>query len=147
MTLRSILFGGVTIEGLIANLGYAALRAYVGLAMAFNHGLQKLPPSENFISGVRDMGFPMPEVSAIAAAVAEFAGGLLLALGLLTRPAAFTILATMFVAGFIRHAGAPFGGGKELALTYAFCAVLFIALGSGKFAVDAFLRRRKEWIA
>lgn len=144
MTLRAIWFGGAAIEGFIANLGYAALRVYVGLAVAFNHGINKLPPSEAFISGVQNMGFPMPEAFAMAATVSEFAGGLLLALGLFTRPAAFFILATMFVAGFIRHANDPFGGGKELAITFAFCAVMFIAIGSGKFAVDALLRRRKE---
>ncbi len=144
MILRAILFGGTAIEGFIANLGYAALRAYVGLAVAFNHGIQKIPPSEAFISGVQNMGFPIPEAFAIAAAVSEFAGGLFIALGLLTRPAAFFILATMLVAGFIRHANAPFGGGKELAITYVFCAVMFIAIGSGKFALDVLLRRRKE---
>ncbi len=144
MLLRAILFGGTAIEGFIANLGYAALRAYVGLAVAFNHGIKKLPPSESFISGVQNMGFPMPEVFAFAAAISEFAGGLLLALGLLTRPAAFFILTTMLVAGFIRHANDPFGGGKELAITYAFCAVMFIAIGAGKFALDALLRRRRK---
>ncbi len=143
MTLRSILFGGATIEGFIANLGCAALRVYVGFAVAFNHGINKLPPSESFISGVQNMGFPMPEAFAMVAAVSEFAGGLLLALGLLTRHAAFFILATMFVAGFIRHASDPFGGGKELAITFAFCAMMFIAIGSGKFALDALVHRRQ----
>ena len=67
---------------------YAALRVLAGLLFAF-HGSQKL------------LGFPGGETAQgglmLAAGVIELAGGLLIALGLFTRPAAFLASGTMAV--------------------------------------------------
>jgi putative oxidoreductase len=87
------------------------------------------------------MGFPLPALFAWAAALSESLGGLLLAVGLLTRPAAFFILVTMFVAAFIRQAGDPFLE-RELALLYGAVAIQFLLVGSGRFGLDAFFRSR-----
>jgi len=142
MTLQAHLFGGVNLEGRLANASYLLLRGVTGLLLAFNHGLNKLPPSEKFIEGVGNMGFSMPHMFAWAASISEFAGGLLLALGLLTRPSSFLIFVTMSVAVFIRHASDPLSGSRELALVYACLAVMFMGMGSGRFGIDAVLRRR-----
>lgn len=125
----------------LADLALVPLRVYAGLALALAHGLGKLPVSEQFVSGVAELGFPAPLFFAWAAALAEFAGGLLLAAGLLTRPAAFFILCTMLTAAFRAHAADPFQV-KEMALLYAAVALLFLLRGAGRYSLDALFRRR-----
>ena len=72
--------------------------------------------------------------------LAEFLGGILLALGLFTRPAAFLIMSTMTVAAFGAHARDPWET-KEKALLYLFVAIFFLLAGGGKFAIDRYFRR------
>lgn len=140
--LRSLLFGGGGGGSASADAALLFLRVFFGLSLALAHGLAKLPPSERFLNGVVEMGFPIPVVFAWAAGLSEFGGGILIALGLLTRPAAFFILCTMFTAVFIRQAGDPFGE-RELALLYGAWAVFMLLAGAGRYSVDARLRGRR----
>ena len=140
---KHILFGGAAIESLSANVGLAILRVFAGLSIAFGHGLGKISPSEQFVANTGNLGFPMPEFFSWAAVGAEFGGGILLALGFLTRPASFFMGFTMLVAGFIRHAADPFGR-KEKALLYLAIAVAFLLVGAGRYGVDAWIRSRNE---
>lgn len=119
--------------------GLLVLRLVFGLALAFAHGMHKLPPSERFITGVGEMGFPAPVFFAWCASLAEAAGGLFLALGLLTRPAAFFVLFTMGVAFFLRHAGDPFDK-QELSLLYGTAALCLLLAGPGRFSLDQALK-------
>lgn len=134
------LFGGAEISPVAANTGLLILRVFAGLAMAFAHGLNKIPPSQRFVESVENLGFPIPEVFAWGAGCAEFFGGLLLAAGLMTRPASFSIAVTMCVAAFMRHAADPFTG-KEKALLFGVVAVTFLLIGSGKYGLDTWIRR------
>jgi putative oxidoreductase len=143
MSIRKLLSSGAEIDSAFANVGLALLRMFSGLALAFGHGIAKIPPSEGFIEGVRNLGFPVAAFFAWAAASSEFFGGLLLAAGLLTRPAAFFILITMSVAAVLWHAADPFGV-KEKALLFAFIALAFVLIGSGKYGIDSVFRRRKK---
>jgi putative oxidoreductase len=136
---RRLLHGGASVDGALANLGLALARVVAGGMLAFGHGMGKLPPSEKFIEGVAALGFPMPEVFAWAAGLAEFGGGILLMLGLLTRPAAAFIAFTMATAAFGKHAGDAFDI-KERALLYLVLAVVFITVGPGRLSVDTRLR-------
>ncbi len=132
------LFFKVTRENNFWNeLSITAFRIFIGLAMAFAHGIGKIPPAEKLIGGVTEMGFPMPVVFAWAAALAEFLGGILIAIGLFTRPAAFFLGITMAVAAFAVHGADPFAS-KELALLYLFICVVFFFRGSGGWSVDRF---------
>ncbi|MFN2240048.1 MAG: DoxX family protein [Thermoanaerobaculia bacterium] len=126
----------------LTDAGLLVLRVFAGLALAFGHGLGKLPPSPGFVEGVGEMGFPLPALFAWAAAVSEFAGGLLLAAGLLTRPSSLLILFTMATAALIRHAPDPFSS-KEKALLFLFVALLFLLAGAGRYSLDALLARRR----
>ncbi len=137
--IKQFLFGGAVIESIPANVGLAILRVFAGLSMALGHGLGKLPPSEGFVTTTGDMGFPFPEFFAWVAAFSEFGGGLLLALGLLTRPGAFLICSTMLVAGFLQHAADPFST-KEMAFLYLAITGMFVFVGSGKYGVDILAR-------
>lgn len=138
MTVRTLLFG-TDAPSRATDLGLLALRLGVGITLAFGHGLGKLPPSDGFISGTAEMGFPLPALFAWAAALSEFAGGLLLAVGLATRPAAFFVACTMAVALFARHDGLVFGEGEK-AWLFLIAAVAILIAGAGRYALDVRLR-------
>ena len=84
----------------------------------------------------------MPGVLQMLAALAEFGGGFLLILGLLTRLASLGIAGVMVVALVTYHLpqGHPFvattGPSFELAAVYLACAVLFLLAGPGRFSLD-----------
>lgn len=137
--MKRILFSITPESGPLAELSVTALRVFAGLAMAFGHGIGKLPPSQGLIDGAGAMGFPMPVVFAWAAALSEFLGGIFLALGFCTRLSALMIAFTMAVAGFVRHAPDPFKA-KELAFLYLVVMLVFVFRGAGRISVDRFIR-------
>jgi putative oxidoreductase len=105
------------------------------------HGGQKLfgfPPSPR----------PGPDSLLSLAGVAgilEFFGGLLLLLGLFTRPVAFILSGQMAVAYFMAHAPRgfwPVSNGGELAVFYCFVFLYFAAAGGGEWSLDRLLRRK-----
>lgn len=118
------------------HISMTLLRVFTGLTMALAHGMGKLPPPEQMTGALESMGFPMPGISAWAAALAEVVGGILLAIGLLTRPAAAFMAFTMFIAAFVVHSADPFQK-KELALLYLVISLFFVFKGSGNWSVDA----------
>ena len=123
------------------DVGLLVLRLVAGLALALAHGINKLPPTDPFVAGVAEMGFPAPVLFAYAAGLAEFVGGLLLALGLFTRPAAAFIVFTMAVATFIKQAGDPFTE-REAAVLHGTIALFYLLAGPGRLSLDAVLARR-----
>ena len=150
--LKKLLFGGAGGGNQIADVGLLILRLGIGLMLAFGHGMGKIPASarEGFAGALSKMGVPMPGVSAFMAMFAEFFGGLLLAVGLLTRPAAFLIAFTMLVAVSTAHASDPLfmtgkGGAKEPALLYMLPALLFLFTGAGRYGLDALIGGREPF--
>lgn len=117
------------------DIGILLLRVGTGLFMAFGHGLGKIPPSDGFIGSVEKLGLPIPVFFAWMAGLSEFFGGLLIALGLFTRPAAFFWICTMGTAAFIRHAQDPFAS-KEKALLYLTVGFCLIFTGGGKYSLS-----------
>jgi len=78
------------------------------------------------------------------AGVLEFAGGLLLLLGLFTRPVAFVLSGEMAFAYFMGHAPhglLPIANHGELAVQWCFLFLYFSVAGAGAFSVDATRRR------
>ncbi len=144
MRQKNILFEGAILNSQVAGAGRALLRVTAGLALALAHGLGKIPPSEGFISNVEGFGFPAPLLFAWLSATAEVAGGFLLALGLLTRPAALLIVINMTVAFFLAHAGGPFGE-REKALLFGVIALFYLLAGAGRYSLDAVLRNRRRY--
>lgn len=79
------------------------------------------------------------------AGVLETFGGLLILLGLFTRPVAFVLSGQMAVAYFMRHAPGgfwPILNRGELAALYCFLFLYFSAVGGGPWSLDAMRRRR-----
>ncbi len=143
MQWRNVLWGSAEWTHSAAHIGFAILRAFAGFALALQHGIHKVPPSERFVQIVGEMGFPVPGFFAWAAAFAESVCAMLMAVGLWTRPAALLVTINMAVAAFIRHAGDPFAR-RELALLYFCIAFAFMLAGGGRYSLDAWLRGRSE---
>jgi putative oxidoreductase len=140
---RSLVFGTpAAVDTQAGHVGLLVLRVFAGLALAFGHGLGKIPPSEGFVGMVGGMGMPAPEVAAWLAALAEFVGGLLLALGLLTRPVALVVAIHFAVVVVLAHAGDPFGR-RELPLMFLAVALLYLLAGPGRYSADAAISGRR----
>jgi len=91
----------------------------------------------------------LPILSLIGfAGILEFAGSLLLLIGLFTRPVAFVLCGFMAVAYFMAHASQgspllPILNQGDLAVLFCFVFLYFVFAGAGPWSVDAALRRRR----
>jgi putative oxidoreductase len=117
---------------------YALMRVVVGLVFLC-HGLSKLvhfpvpPPSE------------VPPLLIYTAGPIELVCGTLVALGLLTRGAAFLASGEMAVGYFMAHFPRgffPLANGGELAVLYCFAFLFISAHGAGSWSVDELRKRR-----
>jgi putative oxidoreductase len=117
----------------------AVLRIVTGLIF-MEHGTQKL------------FGFPapsergMPELFSLSGigGIMEFVGGLLIAIGLFTRPVAFLLSGEMAVAYWMFHAPRnffPILNGGDAAILYCFVFLLFVFTGPGAWSIDNVLSR------
>ena len=130
------------------------LRVPVGLILAA-HGAQKL---FGWFGGyglagtgkwLASIGLEPGLLMALLAGGAEFVGGLLLIVGLLTRPAAIAIAITMLVATISVHIGNGLfiaNNGYEYALTLLVVTVAVAVQGAGRFALDRVLAKRLSGI-
>jgi putative oxidoreductase len=120
---------------------HALLRIVSGL-LFFCHGAQKmfgwfggLPP------GVKLQGLTL------AAGIIELVGGILILLGLFTKPAAFVCSGEMAVAFFKAHfpsAFWPLQNHGEPAVLYCFIFLFLWAAGAGPWSLDGMLARRRS---
>ena len=116
------------------------LRVMSGLLL-LQHGTTKL------------LGIPATKMTGVAiaslpgaAGVIELVCGVLLVIGLLTRPAAFIASGMTAVAYFIAHAGQnffPIINGGELAALYCFVFLFLAAAGPGPISVDSLIRQKE----
>jgi putative oxidoreductase len=136
--MKDFLFGGARLNSAVADFGLFVLRAFAGTSLALAHGLGKLPPTEGFMKGVTALG--LPPQAAWLSGFAEFFCGLLLAIGLGTRPAAMIIATNMSVAAFRQHATDPYLR-AELAYLYLAVAAMFVLVGAGRFSADRVIKR------
>jgi len=119
------------------------LRIVAGLLFA-QHGAQKLLGMFGGFGGTPGATAPLASMIGVAGVI-ELVGGLLIALGLFTRPVAFIASGEMAAAYFIAHAGRgpwPIENGGELPALYAFLFLFFAASGAGPWSLDALLRGR-----
>ncbi len=141
--LARFVFGGVRGNPLQVDLGLLLLRIAVGtlLCTVFEKFLPRdgvWGPQPWFVNDVSRMGFPLPTFFAWCAVLSEFFGGIMIVLGLLTRPAALANAITTFVAAFIFHKGQISGPGLMGTIFFATTAALTLT-GPGRFSIDALL--------
>lgn len=104
------------------------------------HGLMKLLHFPGPQPGVPD---PLPMLL-LCAAVIEVIGGLLLAIGLFSRVAAFICSGQMAVAYFIAHAPQGFWpglNGGDAAILFCFIFLYIAVAGPGAWSADRMLKR------
>jgi putative oxidoreductase len=110
------------------------LRIMTGL-LILQHGTSKylsFPQSQMSNTPAMSMGG--------AAGILELVGGVLLVIGLFTRPVAFILSGMCAVAYFYAHAGRsfyPLLNGGELAALYSFVFLYLAAAGGGPWSIDA----------
>jgi putative oxidoreductase len=114
----------------------------VAALLFMQHGAQKL-----FGFPAAQPGGATPPLLSLMglAGVLEFFGGLLLLVGLFTRPVAFILAGQMAVAYFMAHAPQGFWpvlNRGELAALYCFVFLYFSAAGGGAWSLDHLRRRR-----
>ena len=126
----------------LREVAHNLLRIVTGL-MFWQHGARKLfgwltenPPVESWFAW--PMGF---------AGILEFFGGILIMLGLFTRPVAFLLCGQMAVAYFWRHLPRgfwPIENGGEPAVLFCFIFLYLWTVGAGRWSLDGMLRGRKD---
>jgi putative oxidoreductase len=125
----------------IAPVSNALMRVVAGGLLAV-HGWPKIQDPFRNVEMVERLGFVPGTVWSPMLAGTEFFGGLLLALGFLTRPAAVAatvvLLVTVWFHGIVQSQGLS---GAEKSLLWAAMTFYFVAHGGGPFSVDRALRR------
>jgi putative oxidoreductase len=128
----------------VAPATHAVLRIAAAL-LFMQHGVQKF---FGLLGGFGAPGATAPLVSQMGlAGVLETFGGLLILLGLLTRPVALILVGEMLAAYFIAHypqGGFPIQNGGELALIYAAVFAFLFGNGAGPLSLDAWIAGRRR---
>lgn len=109
----------------------SVLRILTGLLL-IPHGTAKL------FAWPADMSTPLFSLMGLAGVI-ELVGGLLLVIGLFTRPTAFIVSGFMAAAYFMAHAPQnfqPILNGGELAILWSFTALYIWVAGPGSWSVD-----------
>lgn len=118
------------------------LRLGAGL-LYMQHGAQKLLGWFGGFMGTPGATAPLPSQMGLAGVI-ELVGGLLIAIGFLTRPVALLAAAEMLAAFIIAHlpkGGSPLQNGGELPLLYFLVFLYVAARGAGPYSVDAAIGR------
>ena len=132
---------------------HVLIRVALGVIL-IPHGMQKLfgafggPGMAGFIGTLQKVGYS-PAVASVfgwVIALLEFGGGILLIIGLFTRPIAFAVLIFMLEAARFHYGIGGFfwtGRGNEYPLILAAISLYLLIRGAGPYSADA--RMRKEF--
>jgi uncharacterized membrane protein YphA (DoxX/SURF4 family) len=138
----AVRFDDLDSYGHVNNVVFAEYVQEARIDFAVRHFQDAFSPAEGFVGHIGGLGFPVPEAFAWMSGFAEFGGGLLLAIGLLTRPAALLVAVHFVIVTFLAHAGDPFGR-RELPLFFLVAALLFVFTGAGRYSADAAVQGRQ----
>jgi putative oxidoreductase len=121
----------------LTNLALLVMRLWLGAAMFFNHGLDKLIHFNSVAPNFPDplhIGHP---VSLALVLIAEVIGSVFLILGLMTRLAALLLVIDLFVAFLMVHQTALSGSNSgELAFIYLSGFFALLIAGGGMISMD-----------
>lgn len=127
------------------NPALGLMRMVVGF-LFFTHGAQKI---FGWFGGFGEAGQAAELFTRFGAAgVLEVVGGLLIVLGLFTRPVAFVLSGQMAVAYFWIHAQNgiwPWVNRGELAMLYCFVFLFLSSAGGGSFGLDSVMAMHKDY--
>lgn len=117
----------------------------LGSAIFISGGWAKLTAMAATVGYFDKIGLPLPQVAFAVAVAVELGGGLLLLLGLFTRPVAVVLAVFCVATALIAHTNLAdrmqeINFMKNMAMTGGYLA--FAVAGAGAFSLDAMLRRR-----
>jgi putative oxidoreductase len=127
-----------------ARWAHVLLRVIAGAAFA-QHGAQKVLGLLGGFMGTPGATAPVGSLPWIAGII-ELVGGLLIILGLFTRPVAFIAAGEMAFAYFKAHFPNgfwPINNGGELAVLFCFIFLYFAATGAGAISLDWMMSHKK----
>lgn len=139
----------MTTKDKLKDFGILILRIGIGLVFVVIHGWPKIAGGSEMWTrlggAMKNLGITFyPEAWGFMSAFAEFGGGILLLLGLFTRPIAFIMAFNMFVATMMHFSKLDAWGtiSHPLTLFAVFFALIFI--GAGKYSLDHLIFRTKQ---
>lgn len=152
--MKKLLFGAEALPTRWADAALLVFRLHLGLSIAIGAGWGKLGSLTTvapdwFIKQVDGLGFdwPTPYLWAGLACWGEFAGGLLIAFGLLTRLSAVQLAFQFFVIAFIWYGEPEFLVGMNYQQLLFWSYVLLCATGPGRYSLDYWLTHRPSTAA
>lgn len=117
------------------------MRVMAGAALMV-HGWPKLMDPMGATGMVEGIGFAPGWLWSPALAITEFFGGLLLVIGLLTRPAALAVSVVLLVTVWFHWVQLAQGyAGAELSLIWVTVTLFFAVRGAGPWSVDRLVGR------
>jgi putative oxidoreductase len=129
-----------------------AVRVYWGFQFA-QTGWGKLHSLAKITGFFASLNIPVPGLAAPAISLLEFVGGILLVLGLFSRPIAFLLAGNMFVAYWTADREAlasAFSDPSKFYIadpyTFLFASLMVLIFGAGFFAVDTLIAKRVKAI-
>ena len=127
------------------DFGPTAIRAFLATFLIYMSqdnvfGAERMLEFEGFL---RQFGFPLVPVSARVSVYAQFAAGVLFALGLLVRPAAAVMVVNFLIALGMVHTRMPFREALDPAAMLAGSLSLLLT-GAGAWSLDGRLARRNK---
>ena len=139
---RIALFLRPNVGSTLSNSGALVIRLTAGLFIAGFHGWHKLAQGLAYVQhgshwplldDVQGIGLPFPVIGAFAATVTQLLGGLAVAAGFLTRPAAFAVATSLVVAAYSNFLS---NKDNQLALLYCLLFAGFALYGGGRYSID-----------
>ncbi|TPM27476.1 DoxX family protein [Mesorhizobium sp. B2-3-4] len=119
------------------DVGETVMRAVAGIFLTV-HGSQKIVNPFGAAEMVEGLGFYPGAFWSLLLACTEFFGGILIAIGLLTRPAAFAGLFVLLVTVWFHWVTMGQGfSGAEKSLLWAAILLFFVIRGGNRHSIDA----------
>lgn len=123
-------------------LAETLMRVFCGIALIV-HGWPKIQDPFGMVGMVEGLGFVPGALWSPLLAATEFFGGILLVLGLFTRPAAFATLIVLLVTVYAHWVAMDQGwAGSELSILWSTILFYFLMRGASAWSVDAKIGRQ-----
>lgn len=120
----------------ITEAAHTLVRITTGVLLIWHGSLKIFDGMGGLAQDLATLGWPWPTLQAFMASYIEFAGGILLTVGLLTRPVALATMVQFVIITFVYSGNMPFEVQEKPFLFLLLATYLFL-VGPGRWSVDA----------